>query len=47
MYGDKDNLDENIAPKKGLIAKLKYRIAQLKKKNAEEDKLEEEAELQM
>lgn len=45
MYGDKDNLDENIAPKKGLIAKLKYRIAQLKKKNAEEDKLEEEAEL--
>ena len=40
-----DNLDENIAPKKGLIAKLKYRIAQLKKKNAEEDKLEEEAEL--
>ena len=43
MYGDKDNLDENIAPKKGLIAKLKYRIAQLKKKNAEEDKLEEEA----
>ena len=39
MYGDKDNLDENIAPKKGLIAKLKYRIAQLKKKNAEEDKL--------
>ena len=45
MYGDKDNLDENIAPKKGFIAKLKYRIAQLKKKNAEEDKLEEEAEL--
>ena len=45
MYGDKDNLDENIAPKKGLIAKLKYRIAQLKKKNADEDKLEEEAEL--
>lgn len=45
MYGDKDNLDENIAPKKGLIAKLKYRIAQLKKKNAEEDKLEEEVEL--
>lgn len=45
MYGDKYNLDENIAPKKGLIAKLKYRIAQLKKKNAEEDKLEEEAEL--
>lgn len=45
IYGDKDNLDENIAPKKGLIAKLKYRIAQLKKKNAEEDKLEEEAEL--
>ena len=45
MYGDKDNLDENIAPKKGLIAKLKYRIAQLKKKNVEEDKLEEEAEL--
>lgn len=45
MYGDKDNLDENIAPKKGLIAKLKYRIAQFKKKNAEEDKLEEEAEL--
>ena len=45
MYGDKDNLDENIAHKKGLIAKLKYRIAQLKKKNAEEDKLEEEAEL--
>ena len=45
MYGDKDNLDENIAPKKGLIAKLKYRIAQLNKKKAEEDKLEEEAEL--
>ena len=45
MYGDKDNLDENIAPKKGLIANLKYRIVQLKKKNAEEDKLEEEAEL--
>lgn len=35
MYGDKDNLDENIAPKKGLIAKLKYRIAQLKKKKEE------------
>ena len=45
MYGDKDNLDENIAPKKVFIAKIKYRIAQLKKKNAEEDKLEEEAEL--
>ena len=35
MYGDKDNLDENIAPKKGLIAKLKYRIAQQKKKKEE------------
>lgn len=46
MYGDKDMLDENIAPKKGLFAKLKYRFAQFKKKNEEEEKLEEEAEQQ-
>lgn len=46
MYGDKEMLDENIAPKKGFIAKLKYRFAQFKKKNAEEERLEEEAEEQ-
>lgn len=46
MYGDKEMLDENIAPKKGFFAKLKYRFAQFKKKNAEEERLEEEAEEQ-
>jgi len=45
MYGDKDKLDENIAPKKGLIAKIKYRLQQYKQKNEEEERLEEEAEI--
>ena len=44
VFGDKDTLDENIAPKKGLIAKIKYRLQQFKAKNAEEERLEEEAE---
>lgn len=44
VFGDKDTLDENLAPKKGFIAKLKYRLEQFKKKNEEEEKLEEEAE---
>lgn len=45
MYGDKDNLDENIAPKKGLFAKIRYRLQQYKQKNEEEERLEEEAEI--
>ncbi len=45
MYGDKDNLDENIAPKKGLFAKIRYRMQQYKQKNEEEERLEEEAEI--
>ncbi len=45
MYGDKDNLDENIAPKKGLFAKIRYRLQQYKQKSEEEDRLEEEAEI--
>ena len=44
VFGDKDTLDENIAPKKGLIAKIKYRLQQFKAKNIEEERLEEEAE---
>lgn len=44
MYGDNDKLDENIAPRKGIFAKLKYRLQQLKEKNAKEDILEQEAE---
>lgn len=45
MYGDKDNLDENVAPKKGLFAKIRYRLQQYKQKNEEEERLEEEAEI--
>lgn len=45
MYGDKDNLDENIAPKKGLFAKIRYRLQQYKQKSEEEERLEEEAEI--
>lgn len=45
MYGDKDNLDENIAPKKGLFAKIRYRLQQYKQRSEEEDRLEEEAEI--
>ncbi len=44
VFGDKDTLDENEAPKKGFIARIKYRLEQFKKKNAEEERLEEEAE---
>ena len=45
MYGDKDEPDGlDAAPKKGLIAKIKYRLAQIKAKNAKEEALEEEAE---
>lgn len=44
VFGDKDTLDENVAPQKGFIAKIKYRLEQFKKKNAEEERLEEEAE---
>jgi chemotaxis protein histidine kinase CheA len=44
VFGDKDTLDDNVAPEKGFFAKLKYRMAQMKKKNAEEEALEEEAE---
>lgn len=49
MYGDGQEeklLEENIAPKKGFFAKLKYRFQQMKKKNAEEDLAEQEAEAQ-
>ena len=44
VFGDKETLDENVAPQKGFIAKIKYRLEQFKKKNAEEERLEEEAE---
>ena len=44
VFGNKDTLDENEAPKKGFIARIKYRLEQFKKKNAEEERLEEEAE---
>ena len=42
VYGE--GSDDNTAQPKGLIAKLKYRLDQFKKKNAEEDAAEEEAE---
>ena len=42
VYGE--GSDNNTAQPKGLIAKLKYRLDQFKKKNAEEDAAEEEAE---
>lgn len=42
VYGE--GSDDNTTQPKGLIAKLKYRLDQFKKKNAEEDAAEEEAE---
>lgn len=49
MYGEEGEeklLEENIAPKKGFFARMKYRFQQMKKKNAEEDLAEQEAEEQ-
>lgn len=42
--GDGEHLDDNEAPKKGFIAKLRYKLQQIKKKNEEEDLAEQEAE---
>lgn len=44
VFKGKDNLDEPEAPKKGLIAKIKYRWEQFKLKQAKEDKEEQEQE---
>ena len=44
VYGDKDKLEDMEAPKKGFFAKLKYKMAQRKKKNMEEDIAEQQAE---
>lgn len=49
MYGDgkeEQPLDQMAAPKKGFFARLKFRFAQMKKKNEEEDRIEQEAEEQ-
>lgn len=49
MYGDgkeEQPLDQMTAPKKGFFARLKFRFAQMKKKNEEEDRIEQEAEEQ-
>lgn len=44
VFGNKDTLDDSQVPKKGFIARFKYRLAQMKAKQIEEEKAEEEAE---
>lgn len=44
LYKDKENSDNEEAPKKGFFAKLKYRLKQFFKKQAEEDQAEQQAE---
>ena len=44
MYGKGNGEEETSAPKKGFFSKIKYRLQQMLKKSAEEDKLEQEAE---
>lgn len=44
VFKGKDTLDEAVAPKKGLIAKIKYRIQQFKAKQAKEAEAEEQQE---
>ena len=44
VFGNKDTLDDSEAPKKGFLARFKYRLAQMKAKRIEEEKAEEEAE---
>ena len=44
VFHGKDTLDENTAPKKGLIAKIKYRIQQFKAKQVKEGLEEEQQE---
>lgn len=44
VFHGKDTLDEAAAPKKGLFAKIKYRIQQFKAKQAKEGEAEEQQE---
>ena len=44
VFHGKETLDEDAAPKKGLIAKIKYRIQQFKAKQAKEGEAEEQQE---
>lgn len=44
VFQGKETLEDMEAPKKGFFAKFKYRLAQMKAKRAEEERLEEEAE---
>lgn len=44
LYKDKENSDNEEAPKKGFFAKFKYRLKQFFKKQAEEDQAEQQAE---